>query len=230
MIRGVLNRQVRFLTIDEVLTLHETAIDEHGGSQGIRDSGLLESALAMPQQGFGGGFAHEYPFGMAAAYAFHLCKNHPFVDGNKRAALAAMFTFLGLNGWSLAATQEDSANAILRVAEGAADKAALAAWIEGNVRARPSIELRDFFAGLSYEQIAQMLNAALADEDAARSQQERFTTMMEAGRAIPAIHEANIGAMRAREEGVEGVEVRLLAQSALLIAIYRIAEDMGYEW
>jgi death-on-curing protein len=71
-IRGALNREPRFLTTDEVLTLHETAVDEHGGSYGVRERGLLESALAMPRQGFGGSYAHDYPFAMAAAHAFHI--------------------------------------------------------------------------------------------------------------------------------------------------------------
>jgi len=80
-IRGVVNREPRFLSLEEALTLHETAVDEHGGPHGLRDRGLLESALATPRQAIEGQFVHEFPFGMAAAYIFHIVKNHPFVDG-----------------------------------------------------------------------------------------------------------------------------------------------------
>jgi death-on-curing protein len=80
-IRGYLPGEPRFLSIDEVLTLYETSIDAFGGSQGIRDTGLLESALAVPRQGFGGEYVHDFPFGLGAVYLFHLCSNHPFVDG-----------------------------------------------------------------------------------------------------------------------------------------------------
>lgn len=98
MIRGFLSGEPRFLSTDEVLTLHETGIDAFGGSLGVRDAGLLDSALATPRQGFGGQFVHEFPFEMAAAYLFHLCANHPFIDGNKRVALAASITFFE-NEW-----------------------------------------------------------------------------------------------------------------------------------
>ncbi|MDQ7012628.1 MAG: Fic family protein [Planctomycetota bacterium] len=69
------------------------AVAQYGGDPGLRDRGLLESALAQPRQAFGGEFAHTYPFGMAAAYAFHIAKNHPFIDGNKRAALMCAGAF-----------------------------------------------------------------------------------------------------------------------------------------
>lgn len=80
----------RFLSIDEALTLHETAVLQHGGATGLRDRGTLDSALAQARQAFGGAFVHEFPFGMAAAYVFHISKNHPFVDGNKRVAFSAI--------------------------------------------------------------------------------------------------------------------------------------------
>lgn len=101
MIVGVLPKPPRFLEIDEVLTLQESAVDEYGGTYGVRELGLLEAAVNMPRQAIDGAFTHEIPFGMAAAYAFHICKNHPFVDGNKRTALAVCIVFLRLNGWEL---------------------------------------------------------------------------------------------------------------------------------
>ncbi|MEX2218335.1 MAG: type II toxin-antitoxin system death-on-curing family toxin [Phycisphaerales bacterium] len=225
MIRGALNREPRFLSIDEVLTLHESAIDEHGGAYGVRDVGLLESALAMPRQSFGGQYAHEYPFEMAAAYAFHICKNRPFVDGNKRTAFAAMFQFLGLNGWQLRAPQEAAASAMLGIAEGTMDKATAAAWIEHNVAPRPSIELREFFARPDYPTLAAAFGALSAG-----SSDERFATIREAERAIPSITAANLGAARAEEAGDANAVAVLRQHSMLLTAMFRIAEDMGYEW
>ncbi len=90
-----------FLTLSEVLEIHKAQIEAHGGSDGVRDLGLLESALAVPQASFGGAFLHAAPFEMAAAYAFHIAENQPFVDGNKRTALAAALIFLELNGVTL---------------------------------------------------------------------------------------------------------------------------------
>jgi death on curing protein len=82
-----------FLTLEDVLLIHEQQLERYGGSPGIRDRGLLESAVAQPQAGFGGKYVHESIFDMAAAYAFHIAENQPFVDGNKRAALASALCF-----------------------------------------------------------------------------------------------------------------------------------------
>lgn len=108
MIAGYLSREPRFLSTLEVLTLHETAIDIFGGTTGVRDLGLLESAIAMPRQSFGGTYAHAFPFGMAAAYLFHICANHPFLDGNKRTAFSTTVAFLRLNDWNLVASEDDA--------------------------------------------------------------------------------------------------------------------------
>jgi death-on-curing protein len=83
-----------FLTVEDVLELHARSLDRFGGGEGIRDRGLLESAVAAPQAGFGGQFAHSDLYEMAAAYAFHIAQNQPFVDGNKRAGLGAALVFL----------------------------------------------------------------------------------------------------------------------------------------
>ena len=77
-----------FLTVDHVLTIHRRVIDEFGGDPALRDRGLLESAVMMPAAQFGGGYLHDGIPAMAAGYLFHICKNHSFVDGNKRTALA----------------------------------------------------------------------------------------------------------------------------------------------
>ncbi|MFK7788696.1 MAG: type II toxin-antitoxin system death-on-curing family toxin [Phycisphaeraceae bacterium] len=84
---------IRFVEIEEALRIHNRQVDRFGGDDGIRDRGLLESALATPRASFGGAFVHEDVIAMAGAYLFHLCKNHPFVDGNKRVALAVMLYF-----------------------------------------------------------------------------------------------------------------------------------------
>ena len=88
-----------FLSLDEVLSLHDDQVRLFGGAGGVRDMGLLASALAVPESSFDGQFLHEDIFHMAAAYAFHITENHPFVDGNKRTALNAALVFLDLNGW-----------------------------------------------------------------------------------------------------------------------------------
>jgi death on curing protein len=87
-----------FVSVDDVVDLHAQLLLRYGGSPGIRDRGLLESAVAQPTSSFGGEFMQEDLFAMAAAYLFHIVKNHPFVDGNKRAGLMAALVFLDLNG------------------------------------------------------------------------------------------------------------------------------------
>lgn len=90
-------KEILFLTLAEVIEIHSDQIKRYGGSQGIRDMNLLSSAIAMPQASFYGKFLHSDIYEMAAAYAFHICNNHPFIDGNKRTALASALVFLELN-------------------------------------------------------------------------------------------------------------------------------------
>lgn len=87
-----------FLTLAEVIEVHADQIRRYGGQPGVRDFGLLESALAQPEASFAGEWLHDGLYEMAAAYAFHLCQNHPFLDGNKRGALATALVFLEMNG------------------------------------------------------------------------------------------------------------------------------------
>jgi death-on-curing protein len=117
-----------------LLFLHSESLAEHGGADGIRDEGLLESALARPLNLL----ACENPdlAAMAAAYGVGLAKNHPFVDGNKRAAFLAVGLFLSLNGWRLVATQVDATRAMLAVAAGELDEAGFAEWIRQHMRPR----------------------------------------------------------------------------------------------
>jgi len=87
-----------FLTVAEVLEIHSEQLDAYGGIHGIRDQTLLESAVMTPQASFGGEYLHSGIFEMAAAYAFHIAENQPFLDGNKRTALVSCLAFLDLNG------------------------------------------------------------------------------------------------------------------------------------
>jgi death-on-curing protein len=121
--------RVEFLTLDEVLSLHADQVARYGGSVLVRDLGLLESALAMPAATFGGERLHASLDEQAAAYLFHLAKNHPFVDGNKRTGLAAMLAFLGLNGRRLEAPDDDLTNLVLGVAAGRVTKAEVAVFV-----------------------------------------------------------------------------------------------------
>jgi death-on-curing protein len=116
-----------FLTLAQVLHAHTRQIQEFGGVDGTRDMGLLQSALAQPEMGFGGRWLHEDIFDMAAAYAFHICKNHPFFDGNKRVALDAALIFLGMNGIDFKDPKEIFVGVMLAVAEGKMGKKELAA-------------------------------------------------------------------------------------------------------
>jgi death-on-curing protein len=110
-----------------VSAIHDEQIAEHGGAVGVRDQGLLESALARPQNraAYGEADAHV----LAAAYAFGVAKNHPFVDGNKRTALVLCELFLELNGWRNAAGDAETLAAVLDLASGDLDEEGFAAWL-----------------------------------------------------------------------------------------------------
>ena len=125
-----------FLTYDEIARLHIIQIEMYGGSHGIREQGLLDSALAMPRAGFGDAYLHEDIFEMAAAYLYHIAMNHPFIDGNKRTALAAADVFLRLNDFVLTLTPDDAYDLVIGVCEGDVTKKQLAAAIRTGSRAR----------------------------------------------------------------------------------------------
>jgi len=122
-----------FLTLDEVLGLHDDQIRLFGGSGGIRDLGLLQSAIGNAEATFGGHFLHETLFEMAAAYLYGICRNHPFIDGNKRTAVDAALTFLDLNGIEINATEDDLYDLVIAVAEGRTSKAVVAVFFEQRV-------------------------------------------------------------------------------------------------
>jgi len=113
-----------------VLGFHADQIESFGGSTGIRDSGLLDSALEQPRATFDGELLHPTVFLQAAAYLFHLVKNHPFVDGNKRVAFAAMDVFLRLNGIRLNLDDEAAYRLVIDAATGSLDKEQIASLLE----------------------------------------------------------------------------------------------------
>ena len=129
---------IEFLTVEVVLALHQRQLDRFGGGAGLRDRGLLESAVAQPQASFGGVYANEGLFAMAGAYLFHIVSNHPFVDGNKRAGLLAAQVFLDVNGITLDHDSEAFYDLTMGVANGRIGKAAVAAELERIAKSKPA--------------------------------------------------------------------------------------------
>lgn len=125
---------VAFLSVDIVLEIHRRVIEGFGGDSTMRDRGLLESAVAMPQSTFGGTELHTGFAAKAAAYHFHLCSNHPFVDGNKRVAVAASELFLLINGWELLASDDELEQITWGVAEGRVSKDQLTTFFEKHTK------------------------------------------------------------------------------------------------
>ena len=121
--------EIAFLTLAEVLEIHEDQITRYGGSPGLRDLDLLKSALGMPQATFGGDFFHADVFEIAAAYIFHIVKDHPFIDGNKRAGAVSALVFLALNGYDFAAPGDAFAEIVIALAAGEMTKADIAIFL-----------------------------------------------------------------------------------------------------
>ena len=129
---------VRFLSVADVLAIQDKTIRTEGGTGGLRDVALLESAVATPRQRFGGSLLHADLAAMAAAYLYHLSGNHPFLDGNKRVAVIAALVFLEENGVPLSAEPAALEQVVMRVASGQLSKGDLAAWLRRELRAGPS--------------------------------------------------------------------------------------------
>jgi death on curing protein len=125
-----------FLSLDEVLEIHLQQIERYGGSAGLRDAAGLESAVAQPQATFGGEFLHSSIPAMAAAYLFHLCQNHAFIDGNKRVGANAAITFLLVNDWEPLFSEQELVDLVLSVASGRLGKPQLIDAFESNCRVR----------------------------------------------------------------------------------------------
>jgi len=117
-----------------VIAVHGEQLAEHGGSEGIRDEGLLSSALARPQNIIS--YGEPTVFDLAAAYAFGIVRNHPFIDGNKRSGFLAAYIFLDLNGWELTAPEAEAVAAVLTLAKGEMDEAGFSAWLQNQTTPR----------------------------------------------------------------------------------------------
>lgn len=126
-----------FLTLDEVLQLHSYQIREFGGDPTILSTELLESAIAMPRQTFAGRFVHEDLAAMAAAYLFHIVRNHPFADGNKRTGVHAALVFLELNGVELELDPDEAESLVLGVAAGTVDKGEVTEFVRQHLQPSP---------------------------------------------------------------------------------------------
>lgn len=121
---------IRFLSVQDVLAIQANTIKHEGGGAGLRDAGLLESAVLMPQQQFGGEYLHRGLAAMAAAYLFHLAMNHAFVDGNKRVGVLAALVFLDANGVQELPDPEELERVTMAVASSAMNKREVTAWFE----------------------------------------------------------------------------------------------------
>jgi len=129
-----------FLDIEHSMRLHRSLIETYGGSEGIRDVGLLHSAIATPQASFGGEFLHRDLFEMAAACLYHIVQNHPFIDGNKRTGAAAAIIFLSMNDLELIVDEDTLVDLVLQVACGAVGKQEVAAFMRNHVQSGRSTE------------------------------------------------------------------------------------------
>ena len=129
-----MKKNIKFLTLSEVLLILEDQIRNYGGIYGIRDINLLSSAIYMPESSFDGQYLHETIPSMAAAYAFHICQNHPFIDGNKRVALASSLVFLDINEYEFNCEDEIIYNKIMDVAKSEVKKENLIKFYEKHSR------------------------------------------------------------------------------------------------
>jgi len=126
--------QREFLDVEDVLLIHADQLERYGGLAGLRDHGLLVSAVSMPRSTYGGEFLHGDLYAMAAAYLFHITRNHPFLDGNKRTGAAAALVFLDLHGIEVTAADDTLYDLVIDVAKGEAGKDAVEQFLRANSR------------------------------------------------------------------------------------------------
>jgi death on curing protein len=129
---------VKFLSVELVRIIQADLVRRYGGRTGLRDPELLESAVVHPRMTVGGKPAcrpaYRTIFDKASAYGFHLCRNHPFIDGNKRVAFVAMYIFLQKNGWTLNAPEENAYRMMMELASAKITRSELSAWLKRNSR------------------------------------------------------------------------------------------------
>ena len=128
-----MNLNPKFLTFDQVVALHQIQIDQFGGSSGIKDMGLLLSALAQPEAGSESEYFHKDIFEMAAAYLFHLINNHAFIDGNKRIAATAASVFLQVNGLAVTADENEFEKLVMEAAQSSITKEQIADFFRKHI-------------------------------------------------------------------------------------------------
>jgi len=126
--------QPLFLSVDRVLRLHDMQLRLFGGADGVRDLGLLESAIGNAEATFGGEFLHQDLFEMAAAYLYGICRNHPFVDGNKRTAVTSALVFLEINDIWVESNDDELYALVIATAEARADKSEIAEFLRERVK------------------------------------------------------------------------------------------------
>jgi death on curing protein len=124
---------MRYLRIEEIISLHAKVVAQSGGSSGLRDQGALESAVAQPEMTFGGNDLYPTVAEKAAALGHSLIQNHPFVDGNKRVGHAAMEVFLILNGYEITASVDEQEQIVLSVASGQTSRAEFSEWLKRHI-------------------------------------------------------------------------------------------------
>ena len=125
---------IRFFSVDEVISIQAETAAMEGGDSGLRDAGLIESAVAMPMAWYGGHYLHSDVPAMAAAYLFHICHAHAFVDGNKRTAVLAMIVFVRANHWKITASRKELLDATLQVAQSKISKDDLTQWVRSVIK------------------------------------------------------------------------------------------------
>lgn len=125
---------IKFLTLEQIILLHENQIEEFGGHHGVKDENLLQSAISQPQSGLGDEYFHKDLHEMAAAYLFHLVKNHAFNDGNKRIAALTSAVFLEINGLEVIADEDEFEKLVLDAAQSLVDKKSIAKFFKKNTR------------------------------------------------------------------------------------------------
>jgi len=124
--------QPKFILLEQVVALHKLQVDQFGGTHGVKDQGLLLSALAQPESGLGENYFHKDHYEMAAAYLFHLVKNHAFYDGNKRIAALTSAVFLQINGFMVTADENEFEKLVLDAAQSLVTKAEIAEFFRKN--------------------------------------------------------------------------------------------------
>ena len=125
-------KSITFIPKELIIYFYDQLVQNYGGAYGIRDEKLLDSALEQPKATYGGNYLHDTLMKMAAAYGYHLCNNHPFVDGNKRIALIAMDVFLQRNGFEIVATEKEAYQIMILLSSGRLSKNNLVIWLENN--------------------------------------------------------------------------------------------------